>query len=141
MAFLQYYEKRLKLQLLQAELRNIRSHAEKDLLITGGWDNKVRYGIGEFGLSVIETVLADIYTIITEHQELLEAITEIRNQCRIVNDLLRIFYRNAPVGWYGTNLPASTDIERHNSNIELHCKQVIAACDRALGPLERVMKI
>src|SRR5712692_11766159 len=81
MAFLQYYEKRLKLQLLQAELRNIKSHAENDLMIPG-WATKVRFGKGEFGLTVIETVLADTYTIMAGHQELLDVITEIRNRCR-----------------------------------------------------------
>src|SRR5713226_699568 len=98
MAFLQYYEKRLKLQLLQAELRNIKSHAENDLMIPG-WATKVRFGKGEFGLTVIETVLADTYTLLAERQEMLEALTEIRNRCRIVNDLLRIFYRDAITGW------------------------------------------
>lgn len=141
MAFLQYYEKRMKLQLLLAELRNIKNHAENDLIITGGWDAKVRYGMGEFGLSVIETVLADTYTIIAEHQDLLEAITEIRNRCRIVNDLLRIFYQNATVGWARSNVKPDTEIEKHNYNVESECRVIIFACQRALGLLENVMKI
>ena len=140
MAFLQYYEKRLKLQLLQAELRNIKNHAEKDLLITG-YEAKTRYGMGEFGLSVIETVLADTYTILAEHQELLDAITEIRNRCRIVNDLLRIFYRDAPTGWGGGYVKLDTEIEKHNFNVEQECRPIISACDRALGLLENIMRI
>jgi len=141
MAFLQYYEKRLKLQLLQAELRNIKSHAENDLIISGGWDAKARFGMGEFGLSVIETVLADTYTILVEHQDLLEAITDIRNRCRIVNDLLRILYRNATVGWARSNAKPDTEIEKHNMNVELECRVIITACNRAIDLLENVMKI
>ena len=141
MAFLQYYEKRMKLQLLLAELRNIKNHAENDLIITGGWDVKIRYGMGEFGLSVIETVLADTYTIIAEHQDLLEAITEIRNRCRIVNDLLRIFYRNATVGWARSNVKPDDEIEKHNYNVESECRIIIYTCNRALSHLENIMKI
>lgn len=140
MAFLQYYEKRMKLQLLQAELRNIKNHAEKDLIITG-WTTNASYGLGEFSLSVIETVLADTYTIIAEHQDLLETITEVRNRCRIVNDLLRIFYQNATVGWARSNVKPDPEIEKHNFNVEQECRPIIAACDRALGRLENVMKL
>ncbi len=140
MAFLQYYEKRLKLQLLQAELRNIKSHSEKDLMITG-YNAKATFGMGEFGLSVIETVLADTYTLIAEHQELYDAITEIRNRCRVVNDLLRIFYRDATTGWGGGNVKPDIVIEKHNFNVENECRVIIPACDRALGILENVMKI
>ncbi len=73
MAFLQYYKKRLKLQLLRAELKNIKKHAEEDL-IKQGYDANANFGIGEFGLTVIETVLAGTYTILTGQQELLQAI-------------------------------------------------------------------
>jgi hypothetical protein len=141
MAFLQYYEKRLKLQLLQAELHNIKNHAEKDLMINGGWDAKARFGIGEFGLSVIETVLADTYTIIAEQPELLDALTEIRNRCRKVNDLLRIFYRIATLGWGMSNTKPDVEIEKHNFNVEQECRPLIYACDRALSLLEKIMKI
>ena len=140
MAFLQYYEKRLKLQLLQAELRNIKNHAEKDLMVNG-YEAQVRYGMGEFGLSVIETVLADTYTLIAERQEMLDAITEIRNRCRTVNDLLRIFYRDAPTGWGGGYVKPDVLIEKHNYNVANECRPIVAACDRALGFLEKAMKI
>ncbi len=90
---------------------------------------------------MIETVLADTYTIIVEQQELLDAITEIRNRCRTVNDLLRIFYRVATIGWAGSNVEPDIEIEKHNFNVENECRPIISACDRALSPLENVMKI
>ena len=138
MAFLQYYEKRLKLQLLRAELEDIKKHAKEDL-IKEGYDAKVNFGMGEIGLTVIETVLADTYTILAGQQELLQAIAEIRNRSRKVNDLLRVFYRNATVGWYGANVPQSPEIERHNGNIERQCKPIVVACTRALTLLDEVM--
>lgn len=141
MAFLQYYEKRLKLQLLKAELQNIKTHTEKDLLINTGWDPKVRYGIGEFGLSVIESVLADTYTIIAERPELLHDLTEIRNRCRNINDLLRLFYRIAPMTWGMTGGKPNDEIEKHNFNMGSQCTPLVAACNRALSLLEEIMKL
>lgn len=138
MAFLQYYEKRLKLQLLQAELKNIRRHAQEDLL-KEGWNMKVNFGLGEFSLTVVETVLADTYTILAGHQKLLDELDDIRNRCRKVNDLLQMFYRNANVGWYGANLPPNEGLERHNSNIEMQCRPIIAACTLSLALLEEIM--
>jgi len=139
MAFLQYYEKRLKLQLLQAELQNTRKHAE-ELLISAP-RNQVKIGLGEFSLTVIETVLADTYTILAGQQELLGHLGEIRNRCRVVNDMLRIFYRVATVGLVGNNVEPHPAIEMHNKNVEGECRPIIFACDRALGLLENVMKI
>ncbi len=139
MAFLQYYEKRLKLQLLQAELQNTRKHAE-ELLISAPL-NQVKIGLGEFSLTVIETVLADTYTILAGQQELLGHLGEIRNRCRVVNDMLRIFYRVATVGLVGNNAEPHPAIEMHNRNVEGECRPIIFACDRAHGFLENVMRI
>ena len=138
MAFLQYYEKRLKLQLLRAELEDIKKHAVEDL-IKQGYDANTNFGMGEFSLTVIETVLADTYTILAGQKELLQAITEIRNRSRKVNDLLRIFYRVATVGWRGANLPPNVEIEKHNSNIEMLCEPIVLACTRALTLLDEIM--
>jgi len=139
LSFLQYYEKRLKLQLLKAELQNIKKHAE-ELIITG-WEARTKFGMGEFSLTVIETVLADIYTILTEQLELLELLDEIRNRCRVVNDLLRIFYRVATIGWAGQNVEPHPAIEKHNNNVEWECRPIIQACTLALAFMENIIKI
>ena len=138
MAFLQYYEKRLKLQLLQAELQNTRKHAEE--LIISPPLNQAKITLGEFGLTVIETVLADTYTILAGQQELLELLGEIRNRCRVVNDMLRIFYRVATVNLVGNNVEPHPAIETHNRNIEGECRPVLFACDRALSLLKKVIE-
>src|SRR6266700_358171 len=139
MAFLQYYEKRLKLQLLQAELQNTRKHAEE--LIISPPLNQAKIILGEFSLIVIEMVLADTYTILAGQQELLELLGEIRNRCRMVNDMLRIFYRVATVNQVKNNVEPYQAIETHNKNVEGECRPIIFACDRTLGLLEKVMKI
>jgi len=139
MAFLQYYEKRLKLQLLQAELQNTRKHAEE--LIISPPLNQATFFLGEFSLTVIEMVLADTYTILAGQQELLVLLGEIRNRCRVVNDMLRIFYRVATVNQVKNNVEPYQAIETHNKNVEGECRPIIFACDRTLGLLEKVMKI
>jgi len=139
LSFLQYYEKRLKLQLLKAELQNIKKHAE-ELIISAPF-NQSQFGKGEFSLTVIETVLADTYTILAGQQELLELFGEIRNRCRVVNDLLRIFYRVATIAWAGTNTERHPAIETHNRNVEGECRPLIFTCSRALELLDNVMKI
>src|SRR2546426_1629565 len=139
MAFLQYYEKRLKLQLLQAELQNTKKHAEE--LIISPPLNQAKFIMGEFSLTVIETVLADTYTILAGQQELLELLGEIRNRCRVVNEMLQIFYRVATVNQVKNNVEPYPAIETHNRNVEGECRPIIIACARALGLLEKVMKI
>jgi len=89
---------------------------------------------------VIETVLADTYTIMAGHQELLDVITEIRNRCRIINDLLRIFYQVATIGWAGNNVEPHIAIEKHNDNVEFECRPIVLACDRALSLLKEVIE-
>ena len=139
LSFLQYYEKRLKLQLLQAELQNTRKHAEE--LIISPPLNQARIILGEFSLTVIETVLADTYTILAGQQELLELLGEIRNRCRVVNDMLRIFYQVATVNLVGNNVEPHPAIETHNRNIEGVCRPLVHNCSRALDLLEKVIKI
>jgi len=138
MAFLQYYEKRLKLQLLQAELKNIKQHAE-DLTKTYP-DAQVKFGVGEFSLTVIETVLADTYTILAEHRDLLEILDEIRNHCRVANNLLQMF---SPIAfpWTGNNVEPHPAIEKHNRNIGWECGPIISACTRALERLGNVLAL
>src|SRR5215467_420745 len=67
-SFLQYYEKRLKLQLLRTELAEIMMNAEQ-LTVQ---DYREQPPLGEFSLTVLETTLADTYTILMSKPELLE---------------------------------------------------------------------
>jgi predicted HTH transcriptional regulator len=77
MNFLGFYEKRLKLQLLQAELENILEDAEEMKAPLGGtW-----YTINEFEMSVIESVLVDVYTILATYPELIKLLARIRSIC------------------------------------------------------------
>ena len=139
LAFLQYYEKRLKLQLLKAELDNIKKHTE-DLIIPPHAAS-TQPAMGDFSLTVLETVLADTYTILAGNQELLDALAEVRNRCSKINIILQIFYRLAtPEMVYNTPYPNPT-IEKHNTNVTDECRPLLLTCSRALQLLEDVMKV
>ncbi len=138
MAFLQYYEKRLKLQLLQAELENIKNHAE-ELLIHAPF-TEVKPAMGDFSLTVLETILADTYTILAGNQELLDALIEIRNRCRVVNSMLLLFY-TAASPWVVDNVKPDQTIGKHNRNVEGDCTRLTYICSLALKLLGNVMKI
>jgi hypothetical protein len=138
MEFLQYYEKRLKLQLLKAELQNIKKHAEE--LIIHAPFAEVKPALGDFRLTVLETVLADTYTILAANQELLEALHEVRNRCSVVNSMLQMFYRVASP-WAVDNVMRDNTIGKHNRNVEGECRPLVHNCSRALDLLDKVLKI
>ena len=139
LTFLQYYEKRLKLQLLKAELDNIKKHAEE--LIIPPYAASTQPAMGDFSLTVLETVLADTYTILAGSQELLDTLVEVRNRCGKVNISLQIFYKVAtPEILYNVPRPNPT-IEKHNMNVADECRPLLLTCSRALELLEKVTKI
>ena len=81
--FLGYYEKRIKIQLLRAELDNI-VRAAKGMKIDGP-KTKDYFPIDDFDLTVLDTVLSDVYTILADNVVLLSDLTQLRNGCRATN--------------------------------------------------------
>ena len=86
--FLGYYEKRLKLQLLIAELESIASTAgnAQTYLRT----NPSSVYLKTFDLSVTNTILTDSYTILISHSDLLPLLSDIRAICQTFNNLASI---------------------------------------------------
>jgi hypothetical protein len=82
--FLGLYEKRVKLQLLRAELERMRYQSGR-MLFTGG-DLTDKVTMLTFDLAVLESVLSDTYTLLARSPELLAKLGEIRDRCREVND-------------------------------------------------------
>jgi len=126
MTFLQYYEKRLKLQLLRAELENIKNNANR-LKATD-------FGFGEFKLTVIETVLADIYTIIADNQPLLAVLDQVRNLCNIVNGRLQVHY----IVYASANTNKEGLTRGIAGKIYTECSNIVNLCDQAFELLASV---
>jgi hypothetical protein len=81
--FLGYYEKRLKLQLLIGELEAIRDSATR--LVPPEEQRSENLSAEDFQLQVLESVLADTYTILADDPELLRLLAKIRTACRGLN--------------------------------------------------------
>jgi hypothetical protein len=130
MSFLQYYEKRLKLQLLRSELENLKrqSFGLPGLISASGMSN-----LGDFGLLVIETILADSYTILASNRELLDLLTDIRNVCRMVNAQTQYFLTNV------TFMSNPAQVQHHNALLRSRCDQISRNCQQAVGLLDQVL--
>ena len=132
-AFLQYYEKRLKLQLLQAELKAIVQNANWLMLM--GQDITKPPRLGEFGLTILETTVADTYTLLMNDPELLYRLTQVRTWCRQVNNKLQSIlpiYHLQLGNREGVNM-------NHNAYINERCQDIISSCNTALEYLEKFL--
>jgi len=131
MSFLGYYEKRIKLQLLQAELKNIVSDAEVMMDVPDKSMSRMFPSIS-FYLTTIETVIVDTYTITHERPDLLESIMAVRSHARNINHIVAMFQSEViiPTLWKGTM------IKRHNEKLRQVCPSVIASATRAVEILQ-----
>lgn len=138
LTFLQYYEKRVKLQLLRAELDTIVATAQE---MQKPWNSgQSIFARGEFGLAVVETVLSDTYTILASAQDaenVLSALARIRMKCREMNQEMQRWM--ASVG-YERLEPTFEPLRIHNgfasshgSYIETTTQQVIRWLDKLLA--------
>lgn len=93
--FLGYYEKRLKLLLLHAELQEVRRQAEG--MIIPEQEVAEKYTLGTFELRVVESVLADTFTILVEVPGVLKLLNELRSLCGQLNSKIRLFYATVPL--------------------------------------------
>lgn len=129
--FLNYYEKRIKLNLLKSELEQIRGNASAianaDPAGTGS-----HYSVVTFNLEVVNLVLADTYSLLAQMPELVRCLSEIRMSARIVNTKAELLFRQV-------SLPMSNRediIKAHNANVIPNCSDVIEKCNFALQALD-----
>lgn len=88
--FLGFYEKRLKLNLLSSELQTIAESASG--MVQSDADKGQQYSLVTFDTNILESILADTFTILSEENNLLSSLTIIRKKCKIVNNKMKAFY-------------------------------------------------
>ena len=133
--FLGYYEKRLKLQLLKAELVQISTDAE-GMIITPHNNDGSSYGLPTIELRVLETILSDTYSITQSSGELLAAMNDLRARARVVNNKVAVFRLEVA-------LPMSnkTDtVKSHNDFVRPHCERIIELSKTAQEYLDQILK-
>jgi hypothetical protein len=123
-----YYEKLLKLQLLQAELQNIL--AEAQALIIAPDQAHCTCSTASFRLEVLESILVDTFTILTNQTDLLKSLQAIRTSARHVNNKLSMFY---PTMRYPVDQGAN--FREHNDWLRVNVQPIIASAETALQRL------
>jgi len=130
MMFLGYYEKRIKLQLLVAELEKIANDA--DALIAIPDDSQgTTHSLANFEMDVLDTILADTYTILVRAPAIISLLFQLRSSCRTVDTQLRIFY-----GAVGLPLNGKEQIVRsHNEYLRKSCPPIASGARHTIDLL------
>jgi hypothetical protein len=133
MTFLGYYEKRLKLQLLQAELQNILVDA--NALMIPPEQAHQHISTASFRLEILESILVDTFTILADQADLLKSLHAIRNTAKHVNNKLALFYPTA-------NLPIDNHVQRcrnHNEWLQVNVPPIVQSARDALRQLTQFL--
>lgn len=129
-AYLGYYEKRLKVQLLFAELGDIATDAQRMMLP----DKQIatHYPFIEFNLSILETIYPEVFTLIYDNSDLVERLMRLRNLCKTANSCIAHFLRQAmlPRG------DQSESIKMHNLQVSSYCREIITDAGQAMKELQ-----
>jgi len=134
-AFLGFYEKRLKLQLLRSELLAIDQNAQ-EVCITDPEKIGTHYSLVSFDTAVVEAVIADTYSITAGSLELHGAISRLRQAIRVANNKIHLFFNVAmqPL----TNKEAL--VRDHNEFMQPLALQIRQHCQTAITALDIVLR-
>lgn len=134
-AFLGFYEKRLRLQLLEAELVALKESAG---LAYVGQPDKIEsaYSLITFDTQTIEAVVADTYPLTAGHSELLATMRQLRQAVIVANNKARLFFSTATLAF--TNKEKM--IREHNEFMAVACQRIGELADRARTLLEPLLR-
>lgn len=135
-AFLGYYEKRLKLQLLRSELIALKDVASGAYFIKEPEIEK-KYSLSSFDTRIIDSVIADTYSITASYPDFLAVLNEIRQAARETNNKIRIFF-----GALQSPIPNFPRVLRaHNEAMRLFCEEIVDLCQKAVAHLDQILSL
>jgi len=133
--FLGYYEKRMKLQLLRAEIVAL-THLQIAFALTEDENNLFQSHLPPVELRVIENALDDTYSITHNYPNLLTRLAELRQEVRSLNSLTEMLRLQIAVhpkaGQYRVQVYHSR-LQSHIINIAGRAKDVIAELATIIG--------
>jgi predicted HTH transcriptional regulator len=138
-AFLGLYEKRLKLQLLQAELLTLEENAHSACLSNEA-DIRSSFSLVTFDMQVIESIVVDTYSITTNDTAFLQALSAIRQVAQVA----KVANNKTHTLFGAVHLPLSNKrniIKKHNEFMRPKCERLIALCDVAIARLNSLLGI
>ncbi len=134
-AFLAFYEKRLRLQLLRGELAGLRE-AALGARITDPNRMETHYSLVTFDTTVIASILADTYPLTVSSPQLLEALARLRHEVMIANNKTKLFFSVVELPMSGKNVV----IRRQNEFMGPKCGGIAALCETAIQALDEILK-
>lgn len=134
MAFLGYYEKRLKLQLLQAELEHCTRAAKLLRPDVSALDNNIVYGT--LSTTVIDSLLADTYVLLHDHPDFISLLNHIRQVANTISDSQRAF---DPFNEYVRQAYGNNYVKMHNELLLDNVNQLVGNCESAIAILKGIL--
>ncbi|MDC0749317.1 AlbA family DNA-binding domain-containing protein [Polyangium mundeleinium] len=132
-AFLGFYEKRMRLQLLRAELEALGRIAQESMIAPEHISQN--YSLTTFDTSVIESVLADTYPLTVSAPEVVTLLIQLRQHVRVANNKLRMFFTRVALPM--TN--AGPFIQAHNESMVGNCRVITALCSQTVAALTPIL--
>jgi hypothetical protein len=134
MNFLGFYEKRLHLQLLDAELLALHD-STKGAYVVDGDQIESSYSLITFETRIIDTVIADTYTLTAGHSELLSTLQQLRQAVIVANNKAHIFYSTATLSFDNKGKM----IRAHNEFMAEACGRISELAKRARTLLQPLL--
>ena len=132
--FLGYYEKRLKLHLLKAELSQIALDPE-DMIISEDRNDGTTFGLSTADVRLLETILSDTLSITSASPELLADLANLRSRANRINNKLSMF--RLQVATPLTN--RGQIVKDHNNFIRPLCQEIIEHATSASSHLDAML--
>jgi Putative DNA-binding domain len=132
-SFLGFYEKRLRLQLLDAELLALQESA-KGGFIAGEDKIESSYSLVTFETQTIQSVVADTFVVTAGHTDLLATLQQLRQAVVVANNKAHIYFSTAGMSF--TNEGQTR--RAHNEFMAKKCGEIIELANRSrelLAPL------
>lgn len=135
-AFLGFYEKRIKLQLLRAELTSVQNKSVSLIQwIDSPSRKELEYNLTTFDATIIETVISDTYSMTANNQPLLATIFELRDVLNNTNTKNRIFFGIIEFPFNDKKYR----IIQHYESMKEYCKQMIILAKKAIDLLDELL--
>lgn len=133
MSFLGYYEKRLKLQLLDAELVAVIDNAERSRIDA----DKVasHYSLFTFEPRLIEIVISETYALTAGRPELLAALQRLRKALNVANNKMQVFFSQVALPL--SDMPGV--YRQHNEHMATLCGQIIELAKQSRSLLQPLL--
>jgi hypothetical protein len=135
-AFLGFYEKRLRLQLLEAELSALQESASS-AFVSDPEKIESSYSLVTFGTQTIESVVAETYPLIANSSDLVSTLVQLRQAVVVANNKAQVFFSTATLDF--TN--KGRMLREHNEFMSRACGRIAELAGHARAQLKPLLSV